>query len=226
VARASAIPLLSCILLGPVLAAGCFFPLYEAEVPAVYLTDGWDPTGRERGGSWLGEGMRWSQVTYQVVPADDLLDRGPYPASLMVMSIDTPVPLDTADVIANLEEQVRMNAAAEGVVLREATRRSGDRVLANTVHSTWFTYDARISSESSLFTPGRDAKVHGEAFFDGRSKITVVAVGLAQVQGGTVAGQYHRDDTHWRRIVADPDATIVTPAASDGLVYNVRSHGS
>jgi hypothetical protein len=84
----------------------------------------------------------------------------------------------------------------------------------------------RIVAGASLFTPGRDAKVIGEAWFDERSKITVVVVGLAQTQGAGLTGQQYRDTTHWHRMVADPGATIQSPGSADGLIYNVRSHGS
>lgn len=204
--------------------AGCL-DLYVAEVPSQYLTDGWHEADRGSGERWYGLAAQWAHVTYETdPPVQGTFDDGPYPASLSVMTIDTPGKMDTEEVSRKVEQQVQENARKQGLILDNASKRQGERDLASGVRSLYFTYDADVGEDRGLFTPGFAARVIGEVWFDEPEATTVVAVGLAQVEGGSALGPTFRDSTTWQRIVADPKGSIGEARADNGLIYNVRSH--
>ncbi len=193
-------------------------------VPGEFLVEGWEQVDSGGGGSWLGEGARWTYVTYAVDP--DAGARGPYPAYLSVLSIDTPKRLDREEVRENLEEQVKVDAEEQNVDIDEQSRQSGERSLKSGVRSIWFTYEAEIEGGASLFESGHDARVVGEVWWDERERITVVAVGLAQVEGSNLLQSFENEE-HWVRIIEDPSGGIESSAQGEkGLIYNVRSTGS
>lgn len=211
------------LLLAVCVLAGCFGSS-EAVVPAEFLVEGWEQVDSGGGGSWLGEGARWTYVTYAVDPDDSA--EGPYPAYLSVLSIDTPKRLDREEVRENLDQQVREDAEEQNVDIDEDSRRNGERNLKSGVRTIWFTYEAEIEGGASLFESGHDAKVVGEVWWDERERITVVAVGLAQVEGSDLLRSYDNDE-HWVRIIEDPAGGIESAAQGEnGLIYNVRSNGA
>lgn len=213
---------LACLLLLSAAAAGCFGS-ERAVVPDTYLTGGWKETDSGGGQRWLGLAAEWAHVTYQVSPSrSGTLDDGPYPASLQVMTIDTPGRLDREEVAAKLEEQVLENAQAQGVEIDTGSKVQGERNLASGVRSLFFTYHARIGSGSALFDAGREARVIGEVWYDESARVTVLTVGLAQIQGGGATGGYFVDRTHWEKMVADPRGSIEGANGEDGLIYNIR----
>ncbi len=206
-----------------VASAGCF-GMFEAHVPSPFLTGGWEQTDSGGGGSWLGEGARWSHVSYEVDPPRGTFDSGPYPGYLTVLSIDAVMPLDNQEVSGNLDEQVQRDAEEQNVQLDQGSRKSGERNLASGVKTLWFTYRGEAEG-GGLFRSGNEVRVVGEVWPDERSRITVVTVGLSQVEGGFATT--HTDHTNWDRIIADPDGAIESRAeGSQGLIYNVRSHDS
>lgn len=212
------------MLLLSVLLSGCFETDPVAVVPSEVLTQGWSEKGRDSGSKWYGLAASWTVIEYRVTPERKTIDSGPYPASLTLMTIDTTSRLEPSEVRDKLERQIRDNAASQDLMLKDGSRAEGTRTLASGVKTTWFHYDAVIGEDSRLFSPGHEARVIGEVGFDERSKITFVAVGLAQVQGSGPTGQYFRDTTHWEKIVQDPDGTIDGHTGNDGLVWNIRSH--
>lgn len=211
------------VLLAAVLLGGCFGSS-EAVVPDAFLVAGWEQVDSGGGGSWLGEGARWTYVTYAVDP--DAGASGPYPAYLSVLSIDTPQRLDREEVRENLETQVKEDAEEQNVGIDEDSRKSGERNLKSGVRTIWFTYEAEIEGGASLFDSGHKARVVGEVWFDERARITVVVVGLAQVEGSGLIRTYENHE-HWVRIIMDPSGGVEGEArGDDGLIYNIRSNGS
>lgn len=214
------------LLLSVPLFAGCV-GFQQAVVPSASLTDGWKKVDEGSGERWFGLGAKWAHVTYQVdPPRSGPFDDGPYPASLQVMSIDTPGRLDREEVSEKLDRQVRENARAQRLDIDNTSKRSGERDLASGVRTIWFTYDARIASGSTLFDAGRQARVIGEVWYDEAAGVTVVSVGLAQIQGGGATGQYFVDETHWGRIVADPRGSIGGFRGDDGMIYRVETEAA
>lgn len=212
------------LITGPIALSGCF-GIFRAEVPSSFLTEGWKRTDTDGGKRWLGLAAEWATVTYEVRPTPTgAIDNGPYPASLSVMSIETPGRLSREEVVDKLDRQLRANAREAGILIDNASRRSGERNLDSGIRTLYFTYEAEISGSSGLFDPGRAARVIGEVGYDERSKITVVAVGLAQTQGGGAVGGSFTNRLHWARLVADPSGSIEGQTRDDGLIFNVRSH--
>ena len=208
------------VLLFVVVFAGCV-GFEQAVVPSSHLPAGWEEVDSGSGERWLGLAAEWAHVTYAIDPPRGTFDDGPYPASLQLMTVDTPGRLDRDDVSGKLEAQVRDNAAKQRLEIDEASRRSGERTLESGVRTLWFTYEARISSGSPLFDAGREARILGEVWFDEPVGATVVAVGLAQVQGGGTAGQYFTDRSSWEALVGDPTGSI-EGVTGQGMVYGAR----
>lgn len=204
--------------------SGCL-DVYVATVPDAVLTGGWEETGRRDGERWAGLSTQWAEVTYKTDPAGGgRFGEGPYPASLSVISVSTGGPSDREKIAANLDAQIRDNAQGQDLALDDASRREGERKTDGGLTTRYFTYHATIGAGSTLFQQGQEARVIGEVWYDEPSRITVIAVGLAQIQGRGALGQSFIDDTNWARIVADPSGTIEDHAATDGLIYNVVSH--
>lgn len=168
----------------------------------------------------MGEGVRWSHRTYEVEGEGAT---GPYGAYLTVLSIDTIMQLDREEVARDVDRQIREDAEAQNVEIDDASRRTGERGLASGVNSLWFTYRGEAQGDGGLFRSGNEVRIVGEVWPDERSKITVVSVGLAQVEGGNVFT--YEDLTRWHQIIEDPRGNVESAAVGDdGLIYNVRSH--
>jgi hypothetical protein len=219
--RSSLVPLaVTGLLVVALLFSGCF-GTYQAHVPEAYLTGGWKEVDSGGGGSWLGEGVRWTHVTYEVETQDR--ERGPFAAYLTVLSVDTIMQLDREEVSRDLDRQIREDAEAQNVRIIDGSRRTGERELASGVKTLWFTYRGEAQGGGGLFRSGNEVRIIGEVWPDERSRLTAVTVGLAQVEGGTI---FTRTDlTNWHKIIMDPRGSVDGAAqGEDGLIYNVRSH--
>lgn len=202
------------------LLAGCF-GVVRAHVPDAVLSDGWRETDRGGGQRWLGLAAEWEHVVYETNVTGF---GGPYPASLTLLSLEVLGRLSRGELRDALEEQVRDSAERQGIALEQDSEQRGERRTASRLGTQWFTYRGVASPSADLFNPGQSVRILGEVWNDGRSEISVLAVGMAQTTGPGPTGRFFPDLQSWGKIVADPDGTIDGARGTEGLVWNVVSH--
>ncbi len=198
--------------------AGCLEP-FRAHIDPEVVPPTWERSDSPVHGSvFRGKGV---ETLYEF----DSGEGAPFPAMLLLFSLRE-ISRSGVDDLLRFTRDVVENAAEEnGIQLDPGENDSGERQLKNGANTRWFTR-AGTGEASDLFASGEEVRIIGEARYDGRSRTSVVVVGMAQVSGeGRLPFQTISDETTWVRIVSDPHGTINEATSAQGFIYNTVSHG-
>ncbi len=198
---------------------GCLEP-YRAHVDPAVVPDAWRrDDGSIEGGAW---GPKLTETAYTFDPDDG---GPPFPATLLIYSLREMNRRGVSELLRFTRDTVEDVANAQGIQLDPVENANGDREIGNGAKTMWFTRAGTVEA-SDLFTAGESVRIVGEAWYDARSRTSIVAVGFAQVSGpGTIPFQTLRDETTWVRIVGDPAGSIHASTTPQGFIYNTVSHG-
>ncbi len=161
------------------------------------------------------------ETEYRYTPGEDDPDTA---GLLLLIGIRTFSKIDTGELLERTREIVDEALKTEGVVVDEEGGRSGERETEGGNPTQWFTLIGTAQSDSPLFAGQEEVRAIGEAWYDGRSKTHVVAVGLAQTTTSNFLGQEQRDHTVWNQIVGDADGTVGGAVNANGFIVHVESH--
>ncbi|MGB0653585.1 MAG: hypothetical protein ACPGQL_10340 [Thermoplasmatota archaeon] len=216
------LPLLVACLAATTSLGGCLDP-YRAHVPAELVRAGWDvETQGVEGSLWKG---KVTETTYTF----DNQDGPPFPAFLQVFSIRQLSRASIDELLDLTERVIEDSARIHGINLDQGQSARGERDLASGASTRWFVRGGTLQGGGffGAGTAGEEVKILGEAWHDGKSRTSVVAVAFAQVtQESTILFQPDvHDQTTWVRMVGDPDGSIGGATLADGYLYRMRSHG-
>lgn len=161
------------------------------------------------------------ETEYRHTPDDNDPDT---PGLLLLIGIRTFTRIDTADLLERTEQILDQALADEGVTVDPSGERRGTRTNEQGLRTEWFTMVGTADSGSPLFSGEEEVRVIGEAWYDGRSKTHMVAVGLVQTTNTNFLGQENRDHTVWDQLVGDDAGTIDGATNTNGFITHVRSH--
>ncbi len=208
------------VLAGCAALAGCLEP-FRAHVAPDVVPSEWNRSDEPIEGRVL-DGRKFTETVYTY----EREDRGPpFPGVVQIFSLREVSRSGVDDLLRFTRDAVEQAAEAKGINLDPVENDSGERQIKNSAKTLWFTRAGTVET-SDLFASGEDVRIVGEAWYDGRSRTSVVAVGMAQVSGqGPIPFQTVRDEATWTRIVGDPAGTISGATSSQGFIYNTVSHG-
>ncbi len=175
--------------------------LTAAYVDDDVLVDGWGENLLERVAEVQFFGLeQWVSFTYEV--------DGPYPASLTVTTMKTPVMMSEQELGNQMIETIQ-NAAEQGIIIDPLSEETGERILNNTHQTIYVMYCGNDTSK----TPNEQVRIVGETWNCGISGTSVICIGVAQL-----SDHAHNATTsnmeQWETIVGD----------EKGLIFNVMCH--
>ncbi len=164
-----------------------------------------------------------TSTRYSFEPSAD--QEPPFTGVLVVFSIRGLSRLQVEELLARAEDAVERFAVEEGIDLDTGHSSDGTRTTAGGATSQWFTRRGTVQGTSGVFADGESVRILGEAWHDGISRTSVVAVATAQTtrEGSLLGLQDVTDMRTWNRLVADPSGNI-EGQRGDGFVYHVVSH--
>jgi len=157
-----------------------------------------------------------------------------YPGDVLVLSLRQGGGYSRDELIAFAHQYVA--AAAQANITLDASKSAeGGRTLRNGLETHWFMVQGRVMRDPGgntrgLFKVDDTVRIVAEVGFDGLSSTAVVAVGEATVASCSQAPilgscQPQSNTSTWDAIVADPSGSIGGARGSDGLLYNLVTHG-
>jgi len=206
--------------------AGCLDP-YRAHIDAAALEASpveWTVTeGAAREGGVLGATSVETRYSHSSTTA-------PFSAVIQVFSVRQLDSRTTAELLAWTENAVDSALAREGIQVDSSKDREGKREWRSGVQSQFFTREGQVHGTAGLFEDSSTVRVLGEVAVDGTSNTQVVVVTLAQVdrvRTCPVIGTCSRevDASTWANIVGDPAGSVGGAVHSDGLIFNMVTHG-
>jgi hypothetical protein len=110
-------------------------------------------------------------------------------------------------------------ASAQGIVVVNSTKISGERFLRNGHNSMYLVYDGEDTSKE----PVEKIKVVGEVWNCGVSGTSIICIGVAQVTDN-LNNNTSVNTTSWGKIISGLNGEIEDFIGDDGLIYNVVCH--
>lgn len=175
--------------------------LTAAYVDDAVLVGGWGENILERVAEKRFFGLeQWVSFTYEI--------DGPYPASLTVTTMTTPVMMNEQELKNQMIDTIQQ-AANQGIIIDLTSEETGERILNNTHQTVYFRYGGNDTSK----TPSEQIRIVGEAWNCGISGTSVICIGVAQVSDFAHNSTISNTE-RWETIVRD----------KNGLIFSVICH--
>jgi hypothetical protein len=182
--------------------------LNEAIIEDYILGDTWNENIAERESDSQFWGLeKWISYTYKNFDSN-------FPAYVTVTTINT---LFMMSEEALIDQTLNTIQKAEGIVIDENSKITGERLLNNGHKTIYFIYDGNDTSKK----PYQKIKIIGETWNCGTSGTSVICIGLAQV-----TNNFEINTIHWAKIIRDKNGTFGLGdfKGIDGLIFNVKCH--
>lgn len=182
--------------------------LNEAKIEDYILGDSWSEDIVEReSGSQLWGLEKSISYTYRNIG-------NIFPAYVTVTSMKTLFMVNEETLRDQTLNTIRK---AEGIVIDEDSKITGERLLYNGHKTMYFIYDGNDTSKE----PYQKIKIIGETWNCGTSGTSIICIGLAQVTNNPEI-----NTTHWAKIIGDEEGTFGLGdfKRTDGLIFNVKCH--
>lgn len=204
------------------LLAGCFEPFrpHVSEATLSSSPHDWQETRHPRDDGGLF-GVSIAETEYRFEGDGDA-----YPGILVVIGVRALQRVDTQDLLDRTRDIVRDTLEEEGVHIDPSRNVTGERTIHNGARTDWFRLIGTSPGSGGLFAQEEEVRVLGEAWYDGRSKTSVIAIALAQTtgQGGILGQSTVRDHTVWNELVGDESGTVGGAIHERGFIDHVVSH--
>jgi len=144
-----------------------------------------------------------------------------YPASVTVTSRKTLFMMSESELMDETINAIK-DASEQGIIVDEATKISGKRVILDGEHETRYVVFNGTDNSSGVF---EDIKVIGETWNCGVSGASIICIGVAQITDN-LHDNPEIVTTHWAKIVRDKEGNfgIGEYIGTDGLLFNVKCH--
>ena len=184
-----------------------------AKIPFEFLSDDWfqDIEDTTSDSQILSS---WSSLTYKNY-------NDSYPAYVTVTTRKTLFMMSEDELMDETIKTIK-DASKQGIIVDEATKEMGSRILSNGEHMTRYVVYNGFDNSSGV---SEEIKIIGETWNCGISSISIICIGFAQTTDN-IHNNHEVVTIHWAKIVRDEQGTFGTGEymGQDGLIFNVECH--